>query len=311
MFGIPPEDEQKPKSIFGVDGDGPEEAQVQDAKGFLTKMDPVNSQALIIAGLQMLDGNPIGKSAISGIEFAQRVKQQSFRNDLVKQQQDETRQQRTTTNDFREQQLGLSRDSLEATTEGNRLSREATADKARSALGLSGAKLERDFRKDFQAESKDFITQNNAYGRIIAANEKPSAAGDLALIFGFMKVQDPLSVVRESEFRTAEGARGALQRANASGQFVPAAVQGLIDRVLTGRRLTEVQRKDFVDVSTALYSDAASLHQGRESEFTRLSELNGLRTDIVVGDSIIRPGVLGDLSKGAIRTANGSQVEFD
>ncbi|MEM8882399.1 MAG: hypothetical protein AAGC82_17565, partial [Pseudomonadota bacterium] len=57
-------------------------------------------------------------------------------------------------------------------------------------------------RKEFigQTTVKDFRKQAEAFGRIDASAFEPSPAGDLALIFNYMKVLDPGSVVRESEF---------------------------------------------------------------------------------------------------------------
>ena len=48
-----------------------------------------------------------------------------------------------------------------------------------------------------------------AYGRIHAAKDAPpSGASDIALLYGYMKVLDPGSTVREGEFATASNAGG-------------------------------------------------------------------------------------------------------
>ena len=44
---------------------------------------------------------------------------------------------------------------------------------------------------------KSFAEQASAYGRVVASAEDPSPAGDLALIFNYMKVLDPGSTVRD------------------------------------------------------------------------------------------------------------------
>ena len=49
-------------------------------------------------------------------------------------------------------------------------------------------------RDDFRSESKEFVKVRDAYGRILSTDA--SAAGDLALIFNYMKILDPGSVVR-------------------------------------------------------------------------------------------------------------------
>ena len=64
----------------------------------------------------------------------------------------------------------------------------------------------------FEANSSDFFKVRDAFNRVVTSAEDPSAAGDLALIFNFMKTLDPGSVVRESEFSTAAQAGSFLDR---------------------------------------------------------------------------------------------------
>ena len=149
-------------------------------------------------------------------------------------------------------------------------------------------KIERDFRNDFVKQSGDFIIQNDAYGRIMASAEDPSATGDLSLTFAYMKLQDPNSVVRESEFRTAAGARGMLQAAEENGEYVPSFIYAIIEKAMAGTSMTPVQRADFVDRAGRLYGDASGLHKNREDEFRRIADVNNLNADIIVGDTLIR-----------------------
>ena len=149
-------------------------------------------------------------------------------------------------------------------------------------------KIERDFRNDFIKQSGDFIIQNDAYGRIIASAEDPSAAGDLSLTFAYMKLQDPNSVVRESEFKTAAAARGMLQEAEEGGEYVPAFIYAIVEKAMAGTSMTPVQRADFVKRAGMLYGDAAGLHKDREDEFKRIADVNKLNAKIIVGDTLIR-----------------------
>jgi len=68
-------------------------------------------------------------------------------------------------------------------------------------------------RDDFRSESKEFVKVRDAYGRILSTDA--SAAGDLALIFNYMKILDPGSVVREGEFATAQNSAGIPERIRA------------------------------------------------------------------------------------------------
>lgn len=116
-------------------------------------------------------------------------------------------------------------------------------------------------RGEFTKITKNFAEINDAYGRVQASAKNPSAAGDLALIFNYMKMLDPESVVRESEFATAAQA----------GSY-GARIQALVNRTVSGQRLSEVQRNDFVDRSKKLYETANDIHQGREDEYKRLAK---------------------------------------
>ncbi len=116
-------------------------------------------------------------------------------------------------------------------------------------------------RDEFTAQSKDFRTARDAYGRVLASAESPSAAGDLALIFNYMKVLDPGSVVRESEFATAQNAAG-----------VPARIRNIYNQVMTGQRLSGQQRGDFVDRAGKLYDSQLDLHNQLREQYTGLAQ---------------------------------------
>jgi hypothetical protein len=117
-------------------------------------------------------------------------------------------------------------------------------------------------RKDYEGSqsTKEFQKQSGAYGRVVSSADKASAAGDLALIFNFMKVLDPGSVVRESEFATAAGARAALTRAEKDGTVIPAVVAQAVQRLETGQMLLPEQRNDFLTRAGMLYQGAVQQH---------------------------------------------------
>lgn len=136
-----------------------------------------------------------------------------------------------------------------------------------------------DLRKEFIAQSKDYSLQNDALGRIAASAKDPSAAGDLSLIFNYMKMLDPGSTVREGEFATAQNAGGIPDRAVAA-----------YNKVLSGERLAPAQRTDFVGQANKIFSQAKRQHQKRESEYSRLAKQNGIDpTNVVVDFSTYQP----------------------
>lgn len=102
---------------------------------------------------------------------------------------------------------------------------------------------------------KEFKTVEDAFARIRAVAEKPSAAGDLALIFNFMKMLDPGSTVRESEFATAENAAG-----------VPDRLRNQWNKLRNGEKLGEVQRGDFLGQTEALFQAQQQVNDERIQE---------------------------------------------
>jgi hypothetical protein len=96
------------------------------------------------------------------------------------------------------------------------------------------------------ANVKNFAIRNSALGAIEASAQDPTAAGDISLIFAYMKMLDPNSVVREGEFATAQSAGS-----------VPQTLWSKYNQALTGERLAPEVRNDFVDRANKLYARAS------------------------------------------------------
>ena len=118
---------------------------------------------------------------------------------------------------------------------------------------------------------KSFSEQAQAFGRIVASAEDPSPAGDLALIFNFMKVLDPGSTVREGEFANAQNAGG-----------IDDKVRGLYNQIINGKRLSEVQRADFVGRAQRLYGNAEQGYAQTEKFYKGVAERAGLKPEEVI-----------------------------
>lgn len=103
--------------------------------------------------------------------------------------------------------------------------------------------LESDLRKEYATRTQVFQDMREAARRIEAS--KDDATGDLSLIFGFMKMLDPGSVVREGEFANAQNAAG-----------VPDRILNIYNKVLRGERLSTGQRTMFKGQAQALLKSA-------------------------------------------------------
>ncbi len=123
---------------------------------------------------------------------------------------------------------------------------------------------ENNLRSQFLNQSKDFSDTASSYQRMIDSSREPSAAGDLALIFNYMKMLDPGSTVREGEFANAA----------ASGSY-GARFQAAANKILSGERLDDSMRQDFMGRATDLYQGQLSRHKQREGEFQNLATQYG------------------------------------
>lgn len=126
-------------------------------------------------------------------------------------------------------------------------------------------------RQDFLTVSKSFKDVKEGYSRIVESAKNPSAAGDLSMIFSYMKILDPTSVVREGEQATAANARG-----------VPEAVKSWYNRVLSGEKLSEDQRADFLNRAGMLYKSAESQQEQIEGQFEAMARRQMINPDDVV-----------------------------
>lgn len=92
--------------------------------------------------------------------------------------------------------------------------------------------------KEYQLAAVGLDKVRNAAQAIRAANaarREPTPADDIALIFGYMKTIDPTSVVRETEFATAQNAAG-----------VPDRIRNAFNQAMNGQRLNATQREEFI-----------------------------------------------------------------
>ena len=158
---------------------------------------------------------------------------------------------------------------------------EAEAAKAAAATTAAGAvppekrpEAEAKLRKEYNDNTKGFTEVRSAYDRIQASQD--TAVGDLSLIFGYMKMLDPGSVVREGEFATAQNAAG-----------VPDRVLNIYNRVLSGERLNPSQRSSFKAQAGQLYNAAQRQEQVVRDGITRIGTAMGLNTQNIFYEAAI------------------------
>lgn len=126
---------------------------------------------------------------------------------------------------------------------------------------------------DYARDSKDFAQRSQAYDTVRGAAKDPSPAGDISLIFAYMKMLDPGSVVREGEFATAQNATN-----------VPDRIRNMYNQVMQGVRLNPAQRNDFLKQSGNIYATAKERQDRITTAYTQRARRRGLDPNDVIVD---------------------------
>lgn len=146
--------------------------------------------------------------------------------------------------------------------------------KAEAARGKGQADIAEGLRKELLGNDVTKNTQAlaEAVSRMQDAYSNPSAAGDISLVFGFMKALDPRSTVRENEQATAENAGG-----------VPSTVRNTWNKIMTGERLPQHVRDDFMTKARGAFAQQYGRYKQFSGEFGRLAREKGVpETDVAL-----------------------------
>jgi hypothetical protein len=145
---------------------------------------------------------------------------------------------------------------------------------------------------DFDTASKDFIKVRDGFANIRTAAKRGTGAGDIQLIYGYMKTQDPTSTVRETEFATAENSGGVSER-----------VRNLFNKVQEGQLLTDKQRQEFLSLGEKNYQTALKQHQKTAEGYKKKAQRFGLNPENIITDY----SIIDDASAPAESIGGGAQ----
>ena len=174
---------------------------------------------------------------------------------------------------------------------------------------------EEKLRKEFTTRNKIYDELGLTYNNINASSKAKSGPGDVALITGFMKMLDPGSVVRETEFATARDTAGLFTN-----------LKNVLSKVESGQFLSEAQRKDFVSLAKQ-YFDAAKQKSDKDKkalgavvknyklnpdnvfgpETTEPTQDTNVSSITVQGTKYTRPSNFSDIQWNAYKKAMGVQ----
>ena len=113
---------------------------------------------------------------------------------------------------------------------------------------------EEKIRKEWQGRSKMYGELQGTFNNIKSSADTANGPGDIALITSFMKMLDPGSVVRETEFATARDTAGLFTQ-----------LQNRLEKAQSGQLLNPAQRKEYVALSQK-YLDAAKKKAEQEKK---------------------------------------------
>lgn len=136
-------------------------------------------------------------------------------------------------------------------------------------------KAENALRDDYLKSAQSFTTIRDAKNRI--DNLDKSGAGDMALVFNYMKILDPGSTVREGEYATA---------ANSGG--VPSAVQALYNKAIGEGSIGDKARAGILSQANKMYEAAGTQHDKTTTQFANIAKRQGMNVDNVIID--LKPG---------------------
>jgi hypothetical protein len=137
-------------------------------------------------------------------------------------------------------------------------------------------KSEMALRKEFddQPAAKAFATVRPAFNTLarlanaqnerVRKGEEPSAADDIAIVFAYMKLLDPSSVVRENEYATAKNAAG-----------VPERIRNQYNQLRNGSFLAPNQRANLIRAAQQSYQEHRAAYNGQSDRYRELAREYG------------------------------------
>ena len=135
---------------------------------------------------------------------------------------------------------------------------------------------EANLRKEWKKFESPFEEIQTKHKKLITALERQSGVGDMSGIFVYMKMLDPGSVVRESEFAQAQATAGAVETLIVK-----------MNQIAVGDKLSPEQRAEFIALAEEFYSlSKAHIGQNRLDLGTIVSNNPSLKPSNIFGSEL-------------------------
>lgn len=127
------------------------------------------------------------------------------------------------------------------------------------------------YDRDPTIKSASDVSTSAAGLRAAAAENSP--AGDLAFIFGYMRLLDPSSTVREGEFAQVEASRSA-----------PGWLKGMARKAESGQRLSVAEKQRYLSAATAIANSRRPGVAAVQKRYGALARQTGADSSLVAPD---------------------------
>jgi len=152
---------------------------------------------------------------------------------------------------------------------------------------------EKDLRTEFSAQVKPYTELAQAFRKVEAAALNPSAAGDISLVYGYMKILDPSSTVMQGEQATAQNAGS-----------VPDSVRAMYNKALTGESLAPTIRQDFYAQARNIIESQRELSSDLINRYTGVAREYKLNPNQIVYDPFQRIKTPAQVAADAAKSGN-------
>jgi hypothetical protein len=133
-------------------------------------------------------------------------------------------------------------------------------------------------RDEHKSLTGEFRNVQTAWTNIQQASKSNTGAGDMAMLYSFIKLLDPNTGVKDAEY----------QAAALSGSYGER-IQGAFQRALTGERLPDSLRQAFVAEAKTLYTTQRRGYDHVSKQYRDMAVRHGLKPEDVVPD-YVTPG---------------------